>query len=241
MKKSTLPLQLLILLYMLCSCSNKPSGLVSPQIDQSIAAGDVAITVPVNDVIADNYSQSQISVQIKSLSDIPLNTSVTFTSNRGTFTNGSNSYSVILGTDGTANAYLKNNTAAAVTVTVSIGNYFSKTVMVTFSTALPDQIVLSPDIAIFPNASTATVNLVAGLSRINGTPSIGQALTFTDSTATNGKSVGTFLNISASDASNSVKAQYILQDTTYKGYIYLKAALPTAPLTTFGMTRILIQ
>jgi hypothetical protein len=225
----------------LYSCSPKPGDLVSPQIDQSIKAADVKVNVTANNIPADGYSNAEITVDLTDTSLVLPGTNISFTSNNGTFTNGTISYSVPSGNNGMTEAYLKCNQAGVVNVTATVSSSFSETVAVTFVPALPDQVTLAPDIPTLTYSTAPQANLTTTLSRLLGTPSTGQALTYSDSTAIGGKSVGIFVNTTLSNASGVATAQYLLQDSTYTGFVYLKASIGSTNKTISGTTRLLIK
>ena len=239
--KSLKRISVYLLLISVLACSPKPDALVAPTIDTSITSADVTTTVTTNNVPADSYTPAEVTVQIKNTALILPGTTITFTCDKGTFTNGSTTYSQPAGNDGLTSAFLVDSRAEQSDVTVSIGNYYAKSIAVQFVVAPPDQITLQSDSAVYSSPFTARPALKATLIRINGKPSIGQILTFKDSTANGGLSVGSFLNIAPSDSTSTAYAQYVVQDTTFKGYIYLKGSIISGTKTISGSTRILIK
>jgi hypothetical protein len=231
---------LVLFLFILASCTHPPGELVAPQIDNSIQAKDISVSLTADNIPADNYSTAEISIQIINTSLIQPGTTVTFSADKGSFANGNTTYTIAAGTDGMSKAYLKYNQAGIVNVTASVNNSFTKTFPVTFVPAPPDLITLEPDIATLTSPPSAKANLTATLSRTLGTPTQNQALTFYDSTAT-GKSVGIFLNSTLSNASSQATSEYVLQDTTFIGYVYIKAYVTFGGKKITGTTRLLIK
>jgi hypothetical protein len=227
-------------LLLLGACSPKPGELVQPRIDQTIAQGDVSLSLVKDSLPADNYTLAEIKLTLAT-NDFTAGTQIAFKTDDGSFANGSKSYVITAASSGTFSAYLKSDTATASNVSVVINNNFSGTTQVHFRPAPPDNTTLEPDMAIVQDKSTSKVNLTAILSRTIGTPSKGQGLTFYDSTAIGGKSVGLFTNATLSNSANVVTAEYLLQDTTYKGYIYLKGYALNGKIKVIGITRILVQ
>ncbi len=242
MKAKYLPAIVILFLF---SCSQKPGDLVPPAIDQSISAANVTVTPPVGIIPADNYTTGTILVAITSPA-VPPGTNISFTSDNGTFTKlVPIAISSLAGTNNSAYAYIKCNKAGAVNVTVSVNNSFPKTTQVNFATALPDTIILSPDVASLSIHGTSLANLDRNARHAKpntpGTPTQGQVVTYSDSTATAGQSIGIFTNFTLSNANSIATAQYMLQDSTYTGFVYLKATIKSGNKAATGTTRLLIK
>jgi hypothetical protein len=201
----------------------------------------LSMTVITDSVAADGYTYAQIGIRANDTNLLQEMKSIALRTDRGTFANGSTAYSQNIGLDGLINVYLKNTGAGRVTVTATVSGTYSKEVSVHFLTAYPDHLFLDPEAATIASLPGTTVDVSARLTRNTGRPSDGQSVYFYDSTAT-GASVGTFLATTNSGSGGIASTKYSLQDTSYKGYIYLigKADKGNGG-TVRGMNRVLVQ
>jgi hypothetical protein len=225
---------------LLAGCGKDADKLNTPDINNTVSTPVVTATVKSDGVVADNYTNAEIQLQVKL--DTGLSRSFVLTTDKGSFSNDSKSVTVFAGSDGLASAYLKDNRAELVNVTITnIEINYSKTISVQFVAALPDQILIEPDAAVVANSASAKVSIKATLLRKTGTVSVSQALTFGDLTTTGNKSIGIFLNSTLSNADGIVTVQYFLQDTTYKGYVNISGTIIDGTKTISGTSRILVK
>jgi hypothetical protein len=141
----------------------------------------------------------------------------------GKFTNGLNTFSATLDVNGQASAYMFSDKIGVATLSVRLGQGPIKNTAITYTNALPDQLEIEPGASQLKPDSGANVKVTVKATRQIGRVSPGIKITFEDSTA-NGKSVGIFMNKTVTNISGKASATYLLQDTTVRGYLYLKAS-----------------
>ncbi|MDB5137102.1 MAG: hypothetical protein JWP37_3705 [Mucilaginibacter sp.] len=97
-------------------------------------------------LVADGVTTLPIPVKIESGAD-PDKRTVTFTTDLGTFTNNTNTITIVAGTDNKATAYLKSVAQGTATIKATVSTFsITKTVLCTFSNVL-----------FFANAATETL------------------------------------------------------------------------------------
>src|SRR5437868_15487207 len=111
-----------LLLIALISCSKEPGNLVPPNL-VSPAVDTLKISLTNNNEAADNYSYAEI-VAVTNL-PYPTSRSITFTTDKGLFSNNSNTYTLQTGANDTTRAYIKYNKAELVRVTATVTGTYS--------------------------------------------------------------------------------------------------------------------
>jgi len=235
--KSTTRLFLaLACLLIINSCSKEPDELKSPeQVDSSIG-----LIVTKNNIPSDNYTFGEISAITKFRPNA--NDIIVFKSDKGVFSNNSNTYSVNVSSNDTTRAFLKYNKSDIVRVTATIYNKYSKEVFVNFQTSFPTQILVSPDSSTLQPLFTSKCLIKSTLTRQIGSVSEGLLTNYYDSVATSsGGSIGTFLNNTYSNSQGQTTVEYWLQDTTYHGFVFIKSYIDTDTGRVTGVNKIYIQ
>lgn len=229
-------------------------GTIKAKVDDAVRTGSIdftkvnvpsaidtlVLTVSKNDVLADNYSYAEINATSKDPTTLAKTKTIKFTTDKGSFSNDLKEITTNIGLDNVAKAYLKYNKPELVRVTATISNTYTKELFVKFVPALPDQIFIEPKTINLSSKLPSNSEIVARLVRSTGLVSDGQVVIFYDSTATN-KSIGTFFNTTKSNTSGEATAQYSLQDSTYKGFVYIKGYVNDGAKKILGVNRILIK
>jgi hypothetical protein len=218
------------------SCSKEPDELKTYyQSDH-----DFELFVSKNNVPADNYDFAEISAVTKvraSANDI-----IEFKADKGVFSNNSTSYSVNVSLNDTTRAFLKYNKSDIVRVTATVYNKFSKEVFVNFLTSFPTQLLVIPDTSTLQPLFTSKCYVKSILTRQVGSVSEGLLVNYYDSIATSvGGSIGSFHNLTYSNAQGESTVEYSLQDTAYHGFVYIKSFIDTDAGRVVGVNRIYIQ
>jgi hypothetical protein len=194
-----------------------------------------------NNVPADNASYAEIVAISKHLD--PANRTITFSSDKGVFSNGNNTYSITAGANDTTRAYLKHNSPDIARVTAVVSGSYSKEVFVSFSTAFPQHALLETDSSVLTPTLTAATNVTVQLMRSPGIVSNGQVVHFYDSAAVSPPllSLGSFFNVTVSDNTGKATAQYRMQTTGYTGLLYIKCYVETPAGRVYGQNTIVVQ
>lgn len=223
-----------LLICFLFSCSKEPGDLKTP----NEADSGLALSVIHDNVPADGYSYVELSATVDK---ITVSTDqLIFVADRGTFANGKASYSVPVNSSGSNTAYLKYNKAEKVHVTASLGDKVSREVSATFTTAYPNQILLSSDSTVVNAYYNSLVPISAQLLRPFGKVSEGIQLTYYDSTVT-GRSIGSFFKNTFSNNQGQSTVSYSIQDTSYHGFVYIKGFVQIDTVKVIGINRIYIR
>jgi len=225
----------LILCFLISSCTPEPGDLnAPPQVSES-----VELLVTKNNVAADNFTYAEISAVIKKR---PVaNDLIVFKTDKGVFENNSNTYSVNVSSNDTTKAYLKYNKADVVRVTATVFNKDTREVHVTFIPALPAQVLINPDSSSLLPLFTSKTRVTAKLIRLSGVVTEGTLVNYYDSTSATGASIGIFLNNTYSDAQGIATVDYLLQDTSYHGFVYINGYVNTGTGKITGKNRIFIK
>lgn len=199
--------------------------------------GKPATTVETDKVEADNYH----TAVIKFVTPTPdVNKKIVFVSDKGVFSNNSNTYTTSMSSGGTTRAYLRYNKAEIVKVKVEVEKVYSEEVDVTFIVAKPTAIIIEFSSNILLAKLGSKTEVKARLVRDNGIPSEGQIIQFSDYIDTsNLKSIGDFFNTTKSNSLGEVTAEYSLRDSTHKGSVYIEGKLLGS--ITKGTNRIFIK
>jgi hypothetical protein len=232
---STLSLVLVCLL-IISSCSKEPDELKAPEkVDSTI---DLIVTK--NNIPSDNYTFGEISAITKFRANG--NDIIVFKSDKGVFSNNSNTYSVNVSSNDTTRAFLKYNKTDIVRVTATIYNKYSKEVFINFRTSFPTQILVSPDSSTLQPLFTSNCLVKSTLTRQIGSVSEGLLTNYYDSVATStGGSIGTFQNNTYSNSQGQTTVEYWLQDTTYHGFVFIKSYIDTDTGRVMGLNKIYIR
>ena len=168
-----------------------------------------------NNVEADNYHYSIL----KFTTNIPdVSKQITFTTDRGNFSNNSNTYTTQITSDGITNAYLKYNKAEIAKVTVTISTIYSQELNVQFIAALPEQIFIEAAPTNLPPILNSKAKITAKLVRSLGSVSEGQIVLFSASTPT-GDTPGVFYNTSKSNSTGEATTDFLILNPNYTGFV----------------------
>lgn len=191
-----------------------------------------------NNQPADNYTYATVVVRSKDPGIINTSREVTFTTDKGLFSNGDKSYTTTTTIDGTATAYIKCSQPDAVIIKATIASAFSRETQLRFIPAFPDYINVEIP-GNLKNALDANTIVTALLTRTYGTASAGQRVTFT-AQKPSGEVIGTFLNEKASNSNGEASANFWVQDTSYAGIILIKATVVDGANIITGKNQLLI-
>lgn len=225
----------LSLCFALMACSDEPEALKGSQ----GIAGDLSLEGAAGSVPADDYSYAEVSAVITGRHSS--GDRIIFTAENGLFANGQSKDTVVASSNEAVKVYLKHNRAGRVKVSAAA---FGKTkeVFVDFGTAYPDLLVINPDAGTLPSDYSSSSLITTYLVRNTGTASQGQWISYRDSVATaEGGSIGTFTQLTQSDAQGNATVRYWVQDTTYHGFVYIKGELQTPAGIKKGENRIYID
>jgi len=207
---------------------------VTVTFDVASADSVLRLSTSSNQIEADGVS----SVQLRAESNpAGANRMVTFTTTDGSFTRGATPpvnelQNVATGADGVARAQLFAPDTAGTALVTATANQFSASQTITFTPALPDFITLSADPLEVSNLSEANkTDLVAVLSRPIGTVTRNTRVEFTVVNDASGQSFGRFQNITRSDASETVKAQFVPGTAAPLGLATITARVPGTNVT----------
>jgi hypothetical protein len=185
---------------------------------------------------ADNYTYLEIRAVVDS-SVVDTTTTISFATDNGTFSTGGNSYTSKIDVHGYAYAYLKSKYPIPTHVQGTAGSNYTQNLTIQFTTSYPDSIFINlPDSLSHDLANR--LNFTATLYKLYGVVTPGLTLTF--SADTNGKSIGSFTHNVPSDSTGTVNAQFWLNDTTYTGFLYMKAAMPGGSGQTITGTNMMV-
>lgn len=174
----------------------------------------------------DNYTYATI-VAILDSTVVDTTNTVSFTTDAGTFPNGTASVSASIDLHGKAYAYLKSGSVLTAHVQATVGSHNVQNIDVPFTTSWPDKLLINLP-ATASDTFTNRIDITATLIKNPGMPSAGFELGFY-ATDTSGKPKGSFYNITLSDSGGNMSVQYWLQDSTYKGFITIRGFLVRQP------------
>lgn len=196
----------------------------------------------VNNIVpADNYSYAEIRAVTKGLN--PNNRSITFVTDKGLFSNNSNTYTLQTGANDTTRAYVRYSKTDLVKITATVAGTYSRELYINFAPAYPTQLQVDMDSVFLTRTFTAKTKVTVRLLRSFGTASEGQIVHYYDSVAAPGplRSIGNFFNATISNAAGSSTAEYRLMDITYSGFVYIKSYVETPAGRVYGQNVLLIQ
>jgi hypothetical protein len=166
--------------------------------------------------------------------------SVTFTiSPVGVFSNGSTTQTLAIDVNGQATAFVSSQTAGTSTVVATVNGATVQT-STTFVMAWPDQINIQADSTFLMPLPGTSTNVTATLVRNSGKVSLGEYVSFSDSTAVD-STIGVFGKPALSDASGLVTTTYTEQDSSYHGFVYLIGKVMTSSGQVEGRGQIKIR
>ena len=240
--KYAINLYILFNLLSIMSCSDKTGELIKPDLSPaSLNADDFILSVTKDNVPADDYSYAAVDIELKPTAIAAKGVILTLITDNAIFSNGQKTISFPVSADTRISVNLKSDRAESAVVRLNVGEKFTKAINVRFIDALAEALILESSQPSLSHKSASAVSLKASLSRINGKTTNAQLVNYYDSAATGAKNVGTFLNVTRSDATGISGADYFLQDTTYRGFVYLKGFVGTGPNKVIATTRILIN
>ncbi|NMH26565.1 hypothetical protein [Flavobacterium silvaticum] len=227
---------ILIVAVALTHCSDEPGNLT----DAPIISNTLALNVVVENVPADFYTYAEIDVTTDGLSGIGV--PITFFTDKGVFSNNSDTYTLTITEGQSAKIFLKSRKAELTRVTASQNGNVLTDAYITFTNSYPEQILVDTETNVLQALYTSHLSMSAELVKLNGFPSDGQIVHYYDSIPTaQGGSVGTFLNRTPSNQEGVSTADYFIQDTTYHGFVYLKAKVITDSQPVIGLGLIYIE
>lgn len=181
----------------------------------------LSVYLSTDTIPADGVSMIMITAKINANADFK---TVQFLTTNGIFLNGSNTYTVNATQQNDsllASTYLKSplDTTSFETVEVSASGV-DTVVKIVFSNAYPDSIQLVSSLASIQSGFNNELPVQAYLIRHIGTPSLHQSARFSAYRDDN-SSIGAFqyLNLSGSDSTGLINANFQLRDTLYTGRI----------------------
>jgi hypothetical protein len=157
----------------------------------------------------------------------------------GIFANGTATQTFPIDVNGQAIAFVSSQTPGTSTVEATVGGVNAQA-STTFTVAWPNQVVIQADSPFLMPLQGTFTGVTATLVRNAGKVSLGEYVTFTDSTAVD-STIGVFQNTTPSDLSGRVTAQYFVQDTSYHGIVFIigRVMTPSGPVQ--GRTQIKIR
>jgi len=210
------------------------TGIITATVGNLTCSDSVVFNVPSNALVlngppgllpADNSTYATVNALISNLNLLQKMTTITFTTNKGTFANNLTTYTTNISSSSGGNpiamVYLKDNKveSAVVTATIPVSGAiaYSSQTTVNFSTAYPTIISIIPTKDILNDTATSTA-ITAKLLRTPGYVTSGQVIYFSDTTL--GISRGIFSNNPASVIDTGIAlTTYTITDTSYHGNI----------------------
>lgn len=229
------------LFIVLASCHPAPSPLSPAQVMNLELQDQTGAPLASAGAPADNYTYAVIVDTLVDKSVLDTSTAVTFTTDNGAFSTGGTSCAAKFDQTGKAYAYIRNKWATSAHVEASVGTNFTLYITVPFQTAWPDSIYLQFAGAVsdsFGSMVTFTTRLIRPL----GTPTAGLQLGFYARDTVGNPVASAFNNITPSDTTGSVTAEFWPLVLNYKGFLMVTAFLVTAPGDTIkGQNRVLLH
>lgn len=223
-------------LIMVC-CSKEADPLVPTKFEE-VKPGDLSLSLLGDSITADGitYARFLLKMNRELLSN---HRTVTFTiSPIGKFSNGNNTTTSTFDENGESIVYVSSVNVGMATVKAEISNLTSLSASVNFVTSFPEQLLVSPAVGTMPSGPVSSTNIVTKLVKASGVVSEGLTVFYYDSTST-GNSVGAFLNVTGSSNTGESTATYAIQDTSYRGFIYLKTYVVTKAGKVRGSAKVL--
>jgi hypothetical protein len=185
-----------------------------------------SVAAPNYSLPADNYTYAQILASTDS-SILDTTTTITFTTDYGSFSTGGQSATVKIDLHGNASVFLKSKTAISAHVQAAIGTNYVQNIPVSFVTAFPDSLYLNlPDSA--NDLPETRLSWTTSLYRRLGSATAGQNVGY-QAFDTAGNRIGQFYNETASDTTGNAGVQFWLNNSNYVGFVYVKAYLIVSP------------
>lgn len=227
-------------LFLALAACQKPPAILPPGRVMNLEALDLnGNPLGTRGVPADNYTYVQIVDTLVDISVLDTTTGVTFTTDNGSFSTGGATYAAKFDQYGKAYAFLKSRAASPAHVLATVGTNYSQNLTIPFQTAWPDSIYLQLPVTA-SDSPASRISFTARLLLPVGTPSAGQPVGFY-AMDTAGNRVGAFNNITPSDSTGTVNAQFWILNPAYKGFITMTAFVVKAPGDSVkGQNRMLI-
>lgn len=188
-------------------------------------AADPSMIFKVNPIVdslpSDGVSTIAIGAVVnKALLITPQN--MVFTTDGGTFGNGTATITLSADSNGNVTAYLKSSTFGTKHVSLA-NNNVTQVIAVNFIKALPDTILLS---ALSVLGSGYANSLAIGISLKRNVGSVSPNFFFVyNATDNSGNQVGAFFNGTASDQNGNASVAFTMGNSTYKGIVTITVAL----------------
>lgn len=195
----------------------------------------ITVTLQSDTLIADGVSKVKIDLVLNEAIEDRSGITINVSTSLGTLSASS------VTTDATGHAflYLSSDVTGTATITSSINTAIVTNELIC-SSALPESIsVLLPDAVMNHNLNT-TLEVDGLLLRTTGTPSPGLFIDF-NAVDSGGTSKGIFLNHQLSGADDKAHATFHLQDSSYRGLLFIKAVYMGTTDTIYGQNQILVQ
>jgi hypothetical protein len=231
---------LLIIVLGLSGCSKEPDKLKKPELKSDVIdVSGFSLTLKSDSIYADGSSFAELTISTNSATALRYKTVTFSVSPIAKFSNNSSTMQVTLDVTGVAKAYLVSDNAGIANVIANIPNLVTIQHPISFVTSWPTQILVEPSVSLMTPTYTSQTQVVAKLSKTNGSVSNGLVIQFSDSTITN-SSIGVFLNTTTTYSSQAT-TKYWLQDTSYHGFVYIRTSIMTDKGKIIGRSRIFIQ
>lgn len=230
----------LLLLFVFSACI-KPAPFLPANQVLSLQAFDIhnnPITAG-DSISADNYSYAQIVASVDS-SILDTTVTISFTTDNGTFLTGGTSYVAKIDIHGKAYVSIKNKWPLSAHIQASVGSNYTQNLIVPFNSSWPDYIVVKLP-ASSPDSLKTRLSFSTLLAKSFGTVSPGLTPAFL-ATDTSGNAKGSFYAVTPSDTTGTVTGQFWLQDSTYVGFLYIRAVLylNNQHDSVYGLSKLLI-
>ncbi|MFC2172278.1 hypothetical protein ACFLU6_06560 [Acidobacteriota bacterium] len=202
------------------------SDLVSIDADKLLELSTSAASAP-----ADGATRVTLTAKIPEASDL-YDREIAFTTNMGTFVGGDvdlddpdnnkKTITVPVAIDGKAYADLTSSTSRGNARVQAVWGDAAKTVQVNFSTAYPQYLDLSTDLAVLSVSGLDQAEITVHARRNQGVASEGTRVLFSVADR-DGIQRGIFQNVMTTDANGYAKATYFPGDTRYRGFVTITA------------------
>jgi hypothetical protein len=206
----------------------------------SIQPNQFNIMVLNDTVLADGIQYSEIKLKLDTSLLYKFTSVEISTSSVGHFTDGLSDKTTLFNANGESSFYINSTSYGLCNISAKVVNSISKQASVYFKQSFPDQISVGLSSGVANSSFTTTIGVTTKLLKNSGTFSNGLTVHYSDSTTLN-TSIGTFINQTITDSNGESVATYALQDTSYHGFVYLKAYVQTPNGKIRNMNKILIQ
>lgn len=222
MKKTSL--LIIIGIILIQSCKEK---------EYNIPSNFITINLIKDSIVADNFSLAKIEIILSNVLYKEKIKTVTLKTNLGSLL----STTVNFDSEGKAVAYLKSSNTGTASFEVTC-NEISFTKEIQFVTSFPNYIIVN-SVASSTNKIDQKIDISIDLGRDNGSISNDFSINYFAYDKVN-NSIGSFQNIKPHDKDNKAFAEFRLQDTTYTGFVVIKAMVINSKDTITGLNKIFI-